>query len=218
MPGRRAADPLGRRVRRDQLGVGGLERDELAEQLVVLGVADLRRVLLVVELVRPVDLGGQRGVPRGRRLDVERGGLATSAGSTGGSAMAIEARVPNAPVARTAGLGARIVSGLTAARGARPDVRRRRRAEQGQGDLELLAQDRERPLDAGLPAGGQRPEHRPADQHAAGAERQRDRDVEAAADPAVDPHLDPTADRVDDLAEDVDARRTRDRAGGRRGC
>ena len=48
----------------------------------------------------------------------------------------------------------------------RADVVRRRRAEQGQRDLELLAQDRQRPLDAGLAARGQRPEDRPADQHA----------------------------------------------------
>ena len=58
--GRCPADTLRRRLRGDQLRVGRLERDQLAEQLVVLGVADLRGVLDVVELVGPVDLSGQR--------------------------------------------------------------------------------------------------------------------------------------------------------------
>ena len=39
--GRCPADPLGRRVGHDERRVRGLERDELAEQLVVLGVGQL---------------------------------------------------------------------------------------------------------------------------------------------------------------------------------
>ena len=57
--GRRATDPLGRRLRGRQLRVGGLERDEFAEELVVFGVAELRRILGVVELIGPVDLRGE---------------------------------------------------------------------------------------------------------------------------------------------------------------
>ena len=60
--------------------MGGLERDELAEELVVLGVADLGRVLAVVQLVRSVDLGGERRVPGRRRLDVEGGRLGDEGG------------------------------------------------------------------------------------------------------------------------------------------
>ena len=54
--------------------MGGLERDELTEQLVVLGVADLRGVLFVIEPVRPVDLRGEVGVARRRRIRVECSG------------------------------------------------------------------------------------------------------------------------------------------------
>ena len=50
-------------------------------------------------------------------------------------------------------------------------LRRRRRAEQLERELELLAQDRERPLHAGLTARRERPQDRPADEHAARAER-----------------------------------------------
>ena len=84
---------------------------------------------------------------------------------------------------------------------------RPRRPQEGQRDLELLAEDRQRPLDAGLATGGERPQDRPADQDAPGAERQRDRDVEATADAAVDPHLGPAVDGRDDLLQDVDRRR-----------
>ena len=45
--------------------MGRLERDELAEELVVLGVADLRRVLDVVEPVRPLDDLDELGVAGG---------------------------------------------------------------------------------------------------------------------------------------------------------
>ena len=69
--GPRAADALRRRVRRAQLGMLGLERDELAEQRVVLGVADGRRVVDVIALVVLGDLGAQRarrgGAPRRSR-------------------------------------------------------------------------------------------------------------------------------------------------------
>ena len=69
--GRRATDPLGRRFGGRQLGIRGLERDELAEELVVFGVADLRRVLAVVELVGPIDLRGEGRDGARRGLDVE---------------------------------------------------------------------------------------------------------------------------------------------------
>ena len=79
----RAADALGRRVGRHELREGRLQGDEPTEQLVVLGVADLGRVLLVVEPVRPVDLLGERRVPRRRRLDVEGGRLGDEVGVDG---------------------------------------------------------------------------------------------------------------------------------------
>ena len=47
-------------------GMGGLEGDELAEQRVVLGVGELRRVLLVVEAVRALDRLDELGVAGGR--------------------------------------------------------------------------------------------------------------------------------------------------------
>src|SRR4051812_21455663 len=53
----------------------GFQRDELAEQRVVFGVAQLRRVLVVIELVRAGDSRGQVGVSSRRGLDVERGHL-----------------------------------------------------------------------------------------------------------------------------------------------
>ncbi len=61
----RAPHPLGRGIRRDQVGMGGLEGDQLAEQRVVLGVGELRRVFLVVEPVGPIDDRRQLGVTRG---------------------------------------------------------------------------------------------------------------------------------------------------------
>src|SRR6185437_8309166 len=59
------ADALGRRVGRDELGVGGLELDELVEGAVVGGVVD-RRVVEHVILVEPAveqrpQLGGALG-------------------------------------------------------------------------------------------------------------------------------------------------------------
>ena len=48
---RRRADPLGRRVRRAQLGVLGLDRAQLVEQRVVVVVADRRVVEDVVAVV-----------------------------------------------------------------------------------------------------------------------------------------------------------------------
>ncbi len=97
-------------------------------------------------------------------------------------------------------------------------ISRCRRPEQSEREGELLAQDRDRTLDAGGATGGQCPIDRPADEHALGAERAGDGDVEAAADPAIDPHLGPPADRTDDLGQDVDGRRARGRAGVPRGC
>jgi len=75
LAGRRAPDALRRRVRGDELRERILERDQPAEQLVVLGVADLGRVLDVVEAVRALHLLGEVGVAGGCRLDVECGHL-----------------------------------------------------------------------------------------------------------------------------------------------
>ncbi len=61
--GRRAADPLRGRLRGDQGGVLRLQPLQLAHQRVELGVADDRRVLLVVAGPVVRDLGGQLGVP-----------------------------------------------------------------------------------------------------------------------------------------------------------
>jgi hypothetical protein len=47
--GGRGAHPLGGRVRAPELGVLPLEIDQLAQQLIELGVADLRRILDVIE-------------------------------------------------------------------------------------------------------------------------------------------------------------------------
>ena len=68
-------------------------------------------------------------------------------------------------------------------------------------------EDREGPFDAGLAAGRERPQDRPADEDAARAERERDGDVEAAPHAAVDPDLGPAGDGLDDLVEHVDRRR-----------
>ena len=75
-PGRRAADPLGRRVGRREVGERGLERDQLAEERVVVGVGQLRRVLLVVEAVGALDrLGELRVAPGGPPPAERRRGL-----------------------------------------------------------------------------------------------------------------------------------------------
>jgi hypothetical protein len=59
-PGRRdPADALRRRVRRAQLGVTVLQLAQLAQQLVVILVADLRVVEDVIAVVRLVDLRAQ---------------------------------------------------------------------------------------------------------------------------------------------------------------
>ena len=70
------ADALRRRVGRDQRRERGLEGHELAQQLVVLGVGELGRVLLVVEAVRAVERLGQLGMAGRGRVRLEgRGGL-----------------------------------------------------------------------------------------------------------------------------------------------
>jgi hypothetical protein len=53
------ADPLGRTVRRLELGMLGLERLELAEEPVVLGVGDLRCVEDVIGVIGALDLLAQ---------------------------------------------------------------------------------------------------------------------------------------------------------------
>ncbi len=51
--------------------MGRLERDEAPEQLVVLGVADLRGILDVIEAVRPVHRLDELGVAGGGRPRIE---------------------------------------------------------------------------------------------------------------------------------------------------
>ena len=62
---RLTADPLRRRVRRQQLGVLGLDRAQLVEQRVVDVVADLRVVEHVVLVAVVLELGAQLGGPLG---------------------------------------------------------------------------------------------------------------------------------------------------------
>jgi hypothetical protein len=60
-------DPLCRRIRGDERGVLGLQRLQLAQPLVVLGIRHLRIVERVVAIVVPVDQPAElRGVPGGR--------------------------------------------------------------------------------------------------------------------------------------------------------
>ena len=66
------------------------------------------------------------------------------------------------------------------------DVGGRRCPEESERQLELLAQETQRMLHAGLAADGQRPEDGPAEQHATCPERQGDRDVEPAAHAAIE--------------------------------
>ena len=80
---RRAADLLGRGIGRDQRGKRRLERDQAPEQLVVLGVLELGRVLLVVQAVRPADLLGELGVAGLGRLGIERRRLLDECGVDG---------------------------------------------------------------------------------------------------------------------------------------
>jgi len=66
---RPAGDALRGRVRRDQLRVVLLYGAEAAHQLVVLGVADLGRVLHEVEVIVVVDLGAELLRRQARLLD-----------------------------------------------------------------------------------------------------------------------------------------------------
>ena len=78
-----AADALRGRIRRDQGWKRRLERDELRKQPVVLGVAQLRGVLSVVELVCPLDLPAQLGVAGFGYLRLQRRCLADERGVDG---------------------------------------------------------------------------------------------------------------------------------------
>ncbi len=69
---RRHPDLLGRRVRGDQGREGGLERDQLPQERVVLGVGDLGRVVEVVALVRAAQRLRELAVATRGRLGVER--------------------------------------------------------------------------------------------------------------------------------------------------
>ena len=82
---------------------------------------------------------------------------------------------------------------------------RRGAAAERQRQLQFLAQQPQH-LRGTLRAGhGQPPERRPPDQDRVGAQRQRDRDVDAAADAAVDQDRGPAVDRVDHLRQGVAA-------------
>ena len=81
--GRRAAHALRRRVRGDERGKRRLEGDQLAEQGVVLGVAELRRVVLVVAAVGTADLLDELRVAGAGGGLVERGGLLDQGGIDG---------------------------------------------------------------------------------------------------------------------------------------
>ena len=48
--------------------MGGFDGYQLAEELVVLGVGELRSVVLVVEAVGPIDRRDELGVSGGRRI------------------------------------------------------------------------------------------------------------------------------------------------------
>ena len=76
-------------------------------------------------------------------------------------------------------------------------------AAERQGELELVAEQAEDPTGALRSGGGEAPEGGPPDQHGVGAERERDRDVDAAADAAVDEDRGPAVDRLDDLRQRV---------------
>ena len=161
------------------------------EQLVVLGVGQLRGVLRVIEDVCSLHCRSELLVAGRGRVDVERRRGVDECRIDGRELDGHRSESNALPVGRASDVS-------------RPDVVRRRGAEQRQRDLELFAQDRQRALDSGLTARRERPEHRPADQHAARAEGPSDSEVEAAPDAAVDPDLGATVDRRDDLREDID--------------
>ena len=76
------ADPLGRRVRRDQLRVGRLDRLQLVEQRVVLVVADLRVIEHVVPVRVVVEQLAQLGARARRRAGESRCSWLLSTGSS----------------------------------------------------------------------------------------------------------------------------------------
>ena len=67
-----AADTLGRRIGRDEIGMRVLERLQLGEQRVELGVGDLGIVVAVVALFVVADLSAEFGDALGRRHDTDR--------------------------------------------------------------------------------------------------------------------------------------------------
>src|SRR5687767_14633016 len=76
-------------------------------------------------------------------------------------------------------------------------------AEQGEGTVDLLAQELDRARGSSLSACGSAVERRAPDQHRARAERERFHDVRAALKAAVDDHLDALSDGLDDLRQDL---------------
>lgn len=72
--------------------------------------------------------------------------------------------------------------------------------------VQLVAQNVQHPFDAALTIHRQTPQHRSADEHTAGAQRQRLKHIGAVADAAVQHHGDAIANRGDDLGQGVDLR------------
>src|SRR5882672_1411369 len=83
----------------------------------------------------------------------------------------------------------------------RLEVLERRRADLLHDGAQLDAQQLEHALDAGLAERAQAPDIRPADAHAARAQRERLDDIGAAAKAAVDEDRHAAADRLDDLRQ-----------------
>ena len=116
-----------------------------------------------------------------------------------------------------------LLTGSTAEGGVAPQPIRTRRsisldaldAGQRHRHVEFLADDLDRPGDAGLAAGAQAVDIGAADQAAFGAERQRAHHVLAGADAAVEQDLDLRAHRVGDARAASRSTTARRRAGGR---
>ncbi|MGF6696856.1 hypothetical protein OKW38_001468 [Paraburkholderia sp. MM5496-R1] len=78
-----AADALRRRIRHDQIGMLGLDALQLLEQLVVLGVRQVRLIEHVIRVVRAFEFRAQPHGPLGRSADCGRrdGGSGHAVGS-----------------------------------------------------------------------------------------------------------------------------------------
>ena len=69
----KSPDALRRRIRRDDLGMGLLERDQLPDERVVFGIGELGPVLHVIEARVPPDLLPEPGRSRRRGLRLRHG-------------------------------------------------------------------------------------------------------------------------------------------------